>query len=147
MKNINLKKRIIDLINQNKEGLYWDFKSQVPKNNNDLIYDILCLANCQFNGDRYLIFGVSQIDDNFKVIGFNESQKNQIQSDNLQNKLYTFDFAGGVFPEIETEFIKIDEKMIGVLIIKDSENKPYFLEGMRSDQNSHNPQICILFIH
>ena len=46
------------LIDRRTEGTYWDFKRQHHENSAELIHDVLCLANADHVGDRYLIFGV-----------------------------------------------------------------------------------------
>ena len=49
---------ILGLIRRRTEGSNWDFKLQHHENNADLIHDVLCLANADCTGPRYLIFGV-----------------------------------------------------------------------------------------
>ena len=47
-----------DLIARGGEGVYWDFKRKHHTNKGDLIHDVLCLANAEHAGPRFLIFGV-----------------------------------------------------------------------------------------
>ena len=47
-----------NLIDRQTEGTYWDFKRQHHENSAELIHDVLCLANADHDGDRYIIFGV-----------------------------------------------------------------------------------------
>lgn len=51
----------MELIASGKEGVYWDFKQEYSQEAKviDLIHDIICLANADHDGDRYLIFGVT----------------------------------------------------------------------------------------
>ena len=49
---------VLNLIRRRTEGSYWDFKIQHHENNANLIHDVLCLANADHTGPRYLIFGV-----------------------------------------------------------------------------------------
>lgn len=46
-----------DLLEQN-ESEYLDFKSEWHKYPLELVYDILCMANSDATGDRYIIIGV-----------------------------------------------------------------------------------------
>ncbi len=65
-----LTQTIINLIERKKEGAYWDFKRQHHTNNGNLVHDILCLANADHQGERYLIFGVN--DGDFSLQAINE---------------------------------------------------------------------------
>ena len=49
---------VLNLASRKTESRYWDFKLQHHENNAELIHDILCLANAEHDGQRYLIFGV-----------------------------------------------------------------------------------------
>ena len=46
------------LIGRCSEGVYWDFKLEHHSNTGDLIHDVLCLANAEHDGPRFLVFGV-----------------------------------------------------------------------------------------
>jgi hypothetical protein len=107
------------LIELKKEGVYWDFKQEHHKNNIDLIHDIICLANANHDGDRYLIFGVS---DDFNTIGV-EAKK---QAD-IITLLRDAKFADDIFPDILLEHIEINNKNIDILVIKNKHYKPYYL--------------------
>ena len=47
-----------NLVQRGTEGTHWDFKRQHHENKADLIHDVLCLANADHDGDRFLIFGI-----------------------------------------------------------------------------------------
>ena len=49
---------VLNLASRKTDSRYWDFKLQHHENNAELIHDILCLANAEHDGERYLIFGV-----------------------------------------------------------------------------------------
>jgi hypothetical protein len=55
---------ILELINLGQEGGYWDFKKEWYKPDNkgkqDLLHDIICMANNLENRDAYLIIGVDE---------------------------------------------------------------------------------------
>ena len=108
------------LINLKKEGVYWDFKQEHHKSSVDLIHDIICLANANYSDDRYLIFGIS---DDCKIIGLESNKKQADIIDTLRNAK----FADDIFPDIILESIKLDNKNIDVLIVKNTKNKPYYL--------------------
>lgn len=126
----NLRNEIVNLIEQNKEGVYYDFKRQYPPKSIDLLKDILSLANCKYEGDRYLIIGVGEIEGNFQVIGLNDSNR-RTQSD-LQDFLDNQSFAGENIPKVELKTLNLENvnkesSEIDVIIIKNTRCKPYYL--------------------
>lgn len=116
---------ILELVKLKKEGDYWDFKEIHHSTKADLLHDIICLANnVRHKGDRYLIFGVNDKGD---ILGIQNDTKKRPQHDFI-NILQDSSFAGGVYPEVRLETITLDTKEIDVLIIKDTKDKPYYLE-------------------
>lgn len=111
---------ISGLIHSQKEGLFWDFKQEHHTNSADLVHDIICLANVSHEGDRYLIYGVS---DAFQLIGCQTHKK---QAD-IIDMLRSSSFADGIFPDIALESVCIDNKQLDVLIVRAIANKPYYL--------------------
>ena len=49
-----------------KEGGYWDFKRQWYESNEDLLHDIICMANNLEGRDAYIIIGIDE-ENNFKI--------------------------------------------------------------------------------
>ncbi|WP_090072427.1 ATP-binding protein [Cohaesibacter marisflavi] len=126
---------IQNLLSQNKEGQYWDFKRIHHQNKGELIHDVLCLANAEHDGQRYIIYGVS--DEDFSVVGIDRSQARS-QADILD--LFSSNqskFAFDQYPDFHLETILIDEKEVDVLIIENHFKKPYFttqkIEGVREN--------------
>jgi hypothetical protein len=127
----DLQSVILELIKLRKEGDYWDFKGIHCPSKADLLHDIICLANnLRHKGDRYLIFGVNDKGD---ILGIQNDTKRRKQHD-IINILQNSSFAGGVYPEVRLETIKLDTKEIDVLIIKDTKDKPYYLEKEYKDK-------------
>ena len=62
MNGRHLSVMIKDLIARKGEGVYWDFKLTHHANKGDLVHDVLCLANAEHAGQRFLIFGVDPVD-------------------------------------------------------------------------------------
>jgi hypothetical protein len=124
--SIDLVEEIKKLIYKQKEGSHWDFKQSYNNKAVDLVHDIICLANCPFySGERYLIFGV---DDNYNIVGLSEN--NNLVQAKVINTLKNARFAGGVFPDISVEKIKIESKDIKVIVIPDKpQERPYYLEA------------------
>ncbi len=126
MDNTQLKSLIQELIELKKEGIYWDFKQEHHKNSIDFIHDIICLANAKHSGNRYLIFGV---DDNCNIIGLSALKKQADIIDTLRNAK----FADDTFPDINLESITIENKILDILIIKDTNDKPYYLSHEKKE--------------
>ena len=61
----NLKKEIEDLIALGYEGGYWDYKEDYSVIEEDKLIDIICMANNLCDRDVYIIYGVSDIPDNW----------------------------------------------------------------------------------
>lgn len=128
-KKETLKKEIIGLIQSKKEGTYWDFKQIPHKENNDLIKDIICLANCNHTGDRYLIIGVNDKKYNFTIKGLTKDTPNRRTTAQINDLMAHINcFAGDNRPEIEVETLNIENKEIDVIIIKDKILKPYYFK-------------------
>lgn len=129
---INIDEHIIELIESRVEGDYWDFKEYYHENTASLLHDIICMANNRSDRDAYIIFGVRNED--FKVTGVETDihRKNQQQMiDQLKDKK----FAGGIRPIIYLRTLKIGVHEIDVLIIKNTNDTPYYLiEDYRDKQ-------------
>ena len=71
------------IANNKDENIYVDFKEKFNDNNARLIHDVLCMANADHSGDRYILFGVE--DKTGKVIGVqnNKYRKNTEKFINL----------------------------------------------------------------
>lgn len=122
-----LKDIILDLIDNKREGTYWDFKEEPHEDNVSLLHDLICLANCNHEGDRYLILGVTDPPKGCEIKGLTSEQKNRKNQVKLIDFLSNVSFAGEYRPEVEVQTLKIEEKEIDVIIIKNKRFKPYFL--------------------
>lgn len=112
---------LIDLIDQ-KESNFLDFKEQWYANNDDLIFDILCLANSLVDSDRYLVIGIEDKNHSIKDVSQDIHRKTE---ENLHNLIQSTSF--NIKPIVNIQTIKINRKEIDILIIKKTKDKPYFL--------------------
>jgi hypothetical protein len=119
----SLKTIIEGLAMKKKEGPYWDFKESYYSKNDDLLHDVLCLANNPFHkGPRYIIFGVN---DNYEYVGCSVFPVDQ---NNIIDFFRGLNFVYGVSPSVSLEEVLIDKKVIKVLIIQDKyKDRPYIL--------------------
>ncbi len=111
------------LVNQRKEGLWWDFKREHHLNKADLLHDVLCLANIIHSGDRYIIFGVS---DDYEIIGLSDQSQRRKQAD-IIDYFRAKRFANHNAPTIKLETIFIEDKQLDILVIKDERTKQFYL--------------------
>lgn len=119
-----------------REDNYYDFKEEYPTNNKELLKDILSLANCNHDGDRYLLFGIAE-EDKFTVKGI-ENTKNRKKLVDIQSCLDSKFFACERVPSIDLYTVKDeDEHEIDVLEIKNKKFKPYFLIKDYENVKSH----------
>lgn len=120
--NNSLKNMVEALIEQHKEGNYYDFKQEWHENIEDLIKDIICFANTVHDKNCYIIFGVT---DNYEVVGMQKESRKQAD---IINTLSNLQFAGDIVPRIEVKKININSINIDVLIIFDVKKTPVFLK-------------------
>lgn len=132
---MNLKVTIEELIATNREGDYWDFKSEHHRNKASLLHDILCLANTVTKCDKYIIFGISDPLDGCQLKGLlDDNRKTQSQIiDFLRSK----DFAAENRPEVELTKIEIQGIEIDILKIVDRPDKPYYLSSTYTHDGKH----------
>ena len=117
-----MNEEIRTLISLKTEGGYWDFKQEWHSKNSDLLHDIICMANNIEDRDAYIIIGVANSGEIFGVIENN--RKNQ---QNLIDFLRTVKFAGEKRPTVLVKTISIDEKEIDVIVVKNTNDTPYYL--------------------
>ena len=127
----DLKKNIEDLIELKKEGQYWDFKLKYSPNSLDLIKDIICMANCEHCGDRYLIYGVRN---DSVVVGLNNEKRRMTQND-IINVLSEQSFAAGNVPDVSLDTIFIQDKEVDVITVKNHPKKPYYLVRPKQEKD------------
>lgn len=125
---------IYELVEKHTEGLYWDFKKQWHELNADLLHDIICMANSPANRDCYIIIGVE--DEKYTFCGVEEKNRKKQQDviDMLRQKPK---WAGGNIPEVYVRTFNLSDKEVDVIIIKQSDNTPfYLLEDYKNEGSS-----------
>ena len=122
-----------------REDNYYDFKEEYhqSKNNKELLKDILSLANCKHNGNRYIFFGIAEEKGKFVIKGI-ENTKNRKKLVDIQSCLDSKFFACERVPSIDLYIVKDENNHeIDVLEIKDEKFKPYFLIKDYENVKSH----------
>ncbi len=115
------------------EGEYWDFKEkpyffegqskeEKNKKKNDLLHDIICMANNLSNRDAYIVMGIQ--DKPVKITGVKQFS-NKWTQENYQDFLQNLTWAGDMIPTVE--FRTINNGDLDVLIIKKSNRLPYYI--------------------
>mgnify|MGYP003303835261 CR=1 FL=1 len=126
MRKMNMKTLIEELISLKQEGAYWDFKREWYSDNkiDDLLHDIICMANNLENHDAYIIIGVDEKDYSIRNVEEDPYRKNtQKIVDFLRDKK----FAGGLRPVVVVNEVKMLGGTIDIIEIKNSFNTPFFL--------------------
>jgi len=114
------------LIDNENESEYLEFKSIQYKKEvfDDMIADIMAMANSKYNGDKYIILGVGDKENGSKdVIGIPEEEF--FDSSIIQNMVLNY-----IEPELDIDYlpIKYNDLLIGVIVIKSNNmNKPYMI--------------------
>ena len=117
---------ILNFINRKTEGQSWDFKLQHHENNADLIHDVLCLANADHAGRRYLVFGVENKSCEVRSIANTEGRKTQADIVSLFRDNSDRFFQSRI-PEFYLVSLEYDDQSLDVLVIEDKPYKPYHL--------------------
>lgn len=118
---------------QGTEGEYWDFKEkpyfyegqskeEKNKKKNDLLHDIICMANNLSNQDAYIIMGIQ--DKPIKITGVKQFS-NKWTQEKYQDFLQNLTWAGDMIPTVE--FRTINDGDLDVLIIKKSNKIPFYI--------------------
>ena len=124
---MSLEDRIYDFIQSKREGTNWDFKEIPHANNAKLLHDILSMANCNCDDDRYVVLGVSDPKEGCQITGLTEGQTNRKQQTDLIDFLRKINFAGDIRPEVEIKTIQLEGIDIDVIIISNKPQKPYYI--------------------
>lgn len=129
-----LVKMIQGFISQKREWTFWDFKQEWHKNNVDLLHDILCLANAQHSGNRYLIIGVTDPED-CSIVDVSNDPNRKRQAD-LIDFLSKQPFSGDSRPSIRLHSISLKDGYITDIIeIENESNKPFTLSEKVENQS------------
>lgn len=147
MSNNSIEDIIINLINSKKEGDFWNFKEEPHENRASLLHDILCLANSQHKGNRFLIYGVTDPKPGAIIRGLSSVHKNRKTQVQFIDFLSSVKFAGDCRPEIELHTIQIENVDIDVLIIYDNPQKPYYLTENYSHKLENDKEKGVLANH
>ena len=132
------KEEIIKLISIKQEGAYWDFKKEWYEEGrlDDLLHDVICMANNMENRDAYIIIGIDEENDySVNDLTYKENRKStQMLVDFLRDKK----FVGGVRPQVTVESMQILEGTIDIIVIINGFYTPYVLEERYRGVNANN---------
>ena len=133
----SLNKEIEILINLKQEGAYWDFKRNwyMKDKTGDLLHDIICMANNLENRDAYIIIGVDE-DNDFDIVGVREDE-NRKNTQKIVDFLKNKKFAGGIRPIVSVKTLAFSEKQVDVIVVKNKNNTPYYLEEKYRDVQAY----------
>ncbi len=120
----------LEILLQEHESDYLDFKQEWYEDTGCLILDILCMANSDVNSDRYIIIGYNEEQKQFCDIS-----KNRLNQDNLCNLLCNANFNR--IPVVRIETLNILGNEIDIIIIKKSVNRPYYLLKDKQIKTKH----------
>lgn len=138
-----LLQEVSDLISCPGEGDYWDFKREwyfmdrktnsekAKKGRQDLLLDIINMANNVRFRDAYIIIGVD--DETHEVIGVPENDKGRRTTEQLTEFLFEKKFSNGTFPEVRVEPLVHGGIPIDVIVVKSSRNVPFYLTETHED--------------
>lgn len=119
--------RVVNCIQSKQEGTTWDFKREWYENDKapDLLHDIICMANHVNHEDSIIIIGVDEEKD-YEICGVNNDPHRKRTQD-IVCILRDKKFVGGIRPVVHVETIKLDDKLLDIIVIEDSSNTPFYL--------------------
>ena len=126
-----------DLIGRGGEGVYWDFKLKHHAHKGGLVHDVLCLANAEHDGPRFLVFGVEDGGVSVQTIEDDDGRRTQADIAGLFRD-NAGKFFQSRFPTFHLRTIEIDGKQVDVLIIEDVPKKPYYLVEKIKNVRAHH---------
>ncbi|MBW4888905.1 ATP-binding protein [Mucilaginibacter sp. HMF5004] len=126
-----LQQKIADLIRYHPENEGLDFKKECHRKekNAELLKDIMSFANAEMPGEKYIIFGVKKHTNSFEIFPIDtETDEAALQQLIMAN----------LTPDIPVayETMLFDDKLIAVLRIKNTVDKPYMASKNTSDGKS-----------
>ena len=128
MKTVDIDE-ITTLIASKQEGGYWDFKSEWyssdSKGKQDMLHDIICMANNIVGKDGYIIIGVDESQD-FAVTGIGKD-KNRRTTQNIVDFLRDKKFAGSFRPMVSVSVLDYYGINFDVITVHSDNNTPYYL--------------------
>ncbi len=126
----NLSTLVEKLIQSCREDDWWDFKREHHHDKAELVHDITCMANSRANRDAYIILGVEN--KTFSIYGV-EKDTNRRDQQKIVDILKGVSYAGSVRPRIELRNIMLEQHEIDVLVVKNTNDVPYYLEKQYQD--------------
>ena len=108
-----------------QEGEYWDFKRQWYSKKEDMLHDIICMANNLTINDGYIIIGVDEENDYLICDVANDSNRRKTQD--IVTFLRDKNFAGDIRPTVYIETLSVKDKLIDVIVVQNDRNTPYYL--------------------
>ncbi|MDU4959076.1 MAG: ATP-binding protein [Sporomusaceae bacterium] len=119
------KSKLEDIIKYEQENTYIDFKKcqYVKEKNQDLIKDIMAMANANYNGEKYIIVGV-------KSVPGNENALVGIDDDVNDDAEYQQIIYENIEPQIKFSYFSEDiccKKVAYFIIYQDNTDRPYMM--------------------
>lgn len=105
-----------------------DFKQEHHANKADLVHDVLCLANAEHGGDRYLLFGIRDTD--HVTVGV-EADSNRRRAPDVINLFQSLRL--NQIPVMKLVTVQYEGHDVDLLTIEDMPEKPYFMLQEYSD--------------
>ena len=123
---LDLIQRFRELVERGHEGEYWDYKQQHHATSAALIHDVLCLANAEHRGDRYILYGVAEEGGKPTIVSVEGTPHRRTQAD-VVTTIHAAKYYEGRAPEVALRTLAIDGAEVDLLIIFDKPHKPYVL--------------------
>lgn len=117
--------KVCEIILLKQEGRAWDYKKQWYSDKAELFFDIICMSNLVEHEDGMIIIGVDEEHD-YSICGV-EDDPNRRRTQDIVCLLRDKKFAFGTRPIAYVETVVIDGHHVDIIVVKDSNNTPFYL--------------------
>ena len=116
-----------DLARSKREGNYWDFKCEWHSGREELLHDIICLANNLERDESYLIIGVDE-EEGCRFVDVTKDA-NRLNTQKITDWLTHVKWFGSRWPNVEVVPLRMNGTTVDVVVIESTrEAMPYCLE-------------------
>lgn len=102
-----------------------DFKLEWHKDNAALVKDLLAFANTYHHNNCYIVIGIK--DQTKEIVGIDTKDDNRKNTQNITDLVSGLPFAQNNYFSVEVDQLCMDDKILDVIIIENSNQTPFFL--------------------
>lgn len=114
-----------------------DFKAEWHNDKGELVKDLLSFANTYHHNNCYIVIGVE--DKTKRILGIDKKDSNRRNTQNITDLIGGLSLAQNSCFSAEVNQLSIDNKLLDVIIIEDSNQTPFFLSKRGNNGSAVHP--------